>query len=59
MPNAFIKEISKQTGIYEEKLEREYNQQEKLAKKRKAKNPYAYATYVVEKMHPNYTPKYK
>lgn len=59
MPNPFIKAVAKQSNEKKATVEKEYKQQEELAKKRGVTNPYAYATAVVEKMHPAYHPKGK
>lgn len=57
MPIPFVKEVAKQSGEKKQTIESEYKKQEELAKKRGVTNPYAYATSVIEKMHPSYKPK--
>ncbi len=59
MPNAFIKEVAKQSGVKKSKLEHEYKTVEKEAKKEGMSNPWAVATAAVEKHHPDYHPEGK
>jgi hypothetical protein len=50
MPSNFIKDIVKQTGVKEEKIEHTFKKVEESAKKSGATNPYAVATAAVERM---------
>ncbi len=56
MPNALIDKISKQTGQSKPKLEREWKQDIKQAKKEHATDIYAYANSILQKQT-HYKPK--
>ena len=57
MPNPFIKKVAEQTGHKKHTIEKEFKKEEEIAKHKGARNPYAYATAVVERMNPGYKPK--
>lgn len=58
MPNAFIQDVVKQTGVSEKKAEHTFKKVEENAKASGARNPYAVATAAVEK-YTHYKPNTK
>ncbi len=57
MPTGFENKVAEQSDHSKRKIMNEFKKEEETAKHKNIRNPYAYATSVVEKMNPGYKPK--
>lgn len=53
MPTGFENKIAEESGHSKRKIMNEFKKAEEEAKRKKMRNPYAYATEVVERMNPS------